>query len=64
MMPMKRRTFLRNVSIAGGGVVLGVTLGGCGGETIPWPNVAWMMFAPDARKAATSRSVPAPVTPP
>ena len=48
MMPMKRRTFLRNVSIAGGGVVLGVTLGGCGGETIPWPNREEGVLQPNA----------------
>nr|MBP7911739.1 hypothetical protein [Pseudomonadales bacterium] len=38
MMNMNRRAFLRNVSIAGGGVMLGVTLGGCAGDAPPWPN--------------------------
>jgi hypothetical protein len=30
----------------------------------PWPSVAAPMSAPPCRKAATRKSVPAPVTPP
>ena len=48
MMTMNRRAFLRNVSIAGGGVMLGVALGGCGGEPAPWPNQAPGVLQPNA----------------
>lgn len=48
MITMNRRAFLRNVSIAGGGVMLGVTLGGCGGEVAPWPNQAAGVLQPNA----------------
>ena len=48
MMQMNRRAFLRNVSVAGGGVMLGVTLGGCGGDVAPWPNQQSGVLQPNA----------------
>ncbi|HNC69930.1 MAG TPA: molybdopterin-dependent oxidoreductase, partial [Pseudomonadales bacterium] len=35
---MNRRSFLRNVSVAGAGVMLAIALDGCGRSTPAWPN--------------------------
>lgn len=48
MTRLGRRAFLRNVSIAGGGLALGFTLGGCGEDRIPWPDAADAVLQPNA----------------
>ncbi|MBK6286378.1 MAG: xanthine dehydrogenase family protein molybdopterin-binding subunit [Gammaproteobacteria bacterium] len=48
MSALSRRDFLRVVSLAGGGIALGIGLGGCAGEPAPWPNARSGVFQPNA----------------
>jgi len=48
VMRLGRRAFLRNVSIAGSGLVLGVTLQGCGADSVPWPDADGVVLQPNA----------------
>ena len=48
MSALSRRNFLRAVSLAGGGVALGISFGGCSGQPEPWPNARSGVLQPNA----------------